>query len=206
MQQYFWWSSCITLPKFTGADFLTSTVKLTTVPVNTTTSPVNFGQHSQLHYHNQVSHHKGSGDWNHSRLISYTGGSNWKRILISYAPRSLLVRGDWKHFTRMQEQGGSDKNSASERSHVNVITIGANWPYWRRKRPDLNRLTSVQCEGIGKIFFCIFLKRMKSFLWYFFFFFAPHFGKIQLLLSEVIFFYVFFLAFLVFIYVFSVII
>ena len=92
-----------------------------------------------------------------------------------------------------------DKNSANERSHVNVITIGAKGPYGRRKRSDLNPSTSVRCEGIGKKFFLHFFSCDT-------FFFVSHFGKIQVLLSEVIFFYIFFLAFLVFVYVFSLII
>ena len=85
-------------------------------------------------------------------------------------------KGD-KYNYRFQCQGGSARRNADKTAPTkdciwNVITIGANGPYRRRKRSDLNLLTSVRCEGIGKHFFCIFLKRMKSFLWYFFF--LPH--------------------------------
>ena len=112
---------------------------------------------------------------------------------------------------RLDQRGSArrnaDKNSANERSHVNVITIGSNGPYGRRKRPDLNPSTSLRCEGIGKIFFLHFFEETEIFhVTLFSLFFAPHFGKIRVLLSEVIFFYVFFFAHLVFVYVFSVII
>ena len=79
-------------------------------------------------------------------------------------------------------QGGSarrnaDKNSVNERSHVNVITIGANGPYGRRKRSDLNPLTSVRCEGIGKIFFLHFFEENEIFPVILFFFFCPTFRE-----------------------------
>ena len=102
--------------------------------------------------------------------------------------------------SRGDQHGGMHTN---ERLHVKLITIG---PYRRRKRSDLNPSTSVRCEGIGKNFFLHFFEENETFHVILSFFFAPHFGKIRVLLSEVIFFYVFFLAYLVFVYVFSVII
>ena len=109
----------------------------------------------------------------------------------------------WRKISQRKSeknQGGSarrnaDKSSANERSHVNVITIGAKELYGRRKRSNLNPSTSVRCEGIGKKFFFAFFWREWNLSCDTFFFFAPHFGKIRVLLSEVIFFMYFFLLF-----------
>ena len=66
----------------------------------------------------------------------------------------MLVGG----VNRGDQRGGMQtKTAPTKRSHVNVITIGANGPYGRRKRSDLNPSTSVRCEGIEKKnFFALF--------------------------------------------------
>ena len=53
---------------------------------------------------------------------------------------------------------------ANERSQVKFITIGSNGLYRRRKGSDLNPSTSVQCEGIRKIFFLHFFEENEIFL------------------------------------------
>ena len=95
--------------------------------------------------------------------------------------------------------GGGDQRGrmhTNERSHVKLITIGVNGLYWRRKRSNLNPSTSVRCEGIVKNFFLHFFEETEIFhVILFSLFLAPHFGKIQVLFSEDIFFMYFFLHF-----------
>ena len=99
----------------------------------------------------------------------------------------------------MYNQRGSarrnaDKNSANERSHVNVITIGSNGPYGRRKRPDLNPSTSLRCEGIGKNFFLHFFEETEIFHVTLFSFFLPHIlGRYEYFFLKLYFFMYFFL-------------
>ena len=124
-----------------------------------------------------------------------------------------LVVVTWFYYDAiMNIQGRSarrnaDKNSANERSHVNVITIGANRPYGRRKRSNLNPSTSVRCEGIGKNFFLHFFEENEIFSVILFFLFCPIFWEdTSTSFWSYIFLCIFFFAFLVFVYVFSVII
>ena len=49
----------------------------------------------------------------------------------------------------------------NKESHMKLITIGSNGLYGRRKRSDLY---PSDVKALENIFFCIFFKRMKSFM------------------------------------------
>ena len=111
------------------------------------------------------------------------------------ASKLTVIRGD--------QHGGMHTN---ERLQVNLITIGSNGPYRRRKRSDLNPSTSVRCEGIGKKFFLHLFEENEIFhVILLFCFLANILGRYKYFFLK-LYFFMYFFAFLVFVYVFSVII